>query len=304
MSYLSNRRFRSKRSRSAGRLGTSFRGRGRIVRGYTRRSGLYGRFNKPGRAPERKFFDITYPATYGDAITLNLPVRTSVVTPTSRVAWKADFGSITTDHMLQIPQGAGASERIGRKVFVRSMEVIGRLSMPQLTAAVVDPAVAGSTAMEETHHLWIVMDTQVNGQATDQVSQFFAPAPYNAATSVDPTSFHNIANSSRFRVLKHIVTKMQRNDMASSTSVGGTAKDIRVFLKLGLTLEYGNTTTSGAIATLRDKGIFMFTCSVPCIGACADGVTGAGVGHIDQARQCLATGILEQYHVRFRYTDV
>jgi len=291
---MSYRRGRISRRRSAGRMALSGRARGRVVRGYTRRSGMYiNRFQAPSKKAEMKFFDVLFGNASGATATAQaLPIQCSVNQPKNLVTSNLinEFTNASIGHLLEIPQGAGASDRIGRKIFLRTMEVIGRIELPPLSGATAD------ISNEETHHLWVVVDRQVNGQLSDQVGQLFQQEPATGTGFTYPSSFHNIANNSRFRVVKHVVTKLTRPTLISQTNMSGNAYDMRLFLKLGLTIEYSNLLATGAIGTLRDTGLFMISCVEPGAKpqtATTSPIVPSGV-----------TGAFERYHIRFRYTDV
>jgi len=103
--------------------------RGRVVRGFTRRSGFYGRF---GRGGELKFFDT--------AISF-------LIDATSEVP--------ATGQLVLIPQGVTESTRVGRKCVIKSIQM--RLNLVFAPAASATAATAFS--------IWLVQDKQANGAA-------------------------------------------------------------------------------------------------------------------------------------------
>jgi len=279
-------------------MAMSSRSRGKIVRGYTRRSGVYGRFNTPiSRAPEKKYFDVTYAEAAPSAAPPN-PVRVGAVGLGNRPTF-LDVSRIWRDwsppgapgpvgalgHLLQIDQGAGPSQRIGRKLMVRSMEIKGRIQLlPVATGNFVT-----DDACEETHHLWVLLDTQVNGvQAVP--TALLQQAPEAAAAVADSLAFNSIPNSSRFRVLKHIVTRLQRANVNNGATFSGITRDLHCFLKLNVPIEYSNELPYGQISQLRDNGIFM--------------MSSVSTSALATAQTAVATLCFEHYHIRFRYTDV
>ena len=309
------RSFRSKRSRSAGRLAVSRRSRGKMVRGYSRTVGTYGRFNRAPKRVERKYFDISFQSQNPGTLVAGSPVAPipvlvakntpTLVSPSFMFRdYDASNGGAPMTHLLQIPTGAGPSMRIGRKVFLRSMEIIGRISMPPLQGgsnAVPANETDPSNANEETHHLWVVLDKQVNGVGPG-VNALFQPVPDSSAVLTAPSvsAFHNLANPARFRVLKHVVTPMRRWNAISAGMYQGDNKDIRLFLKLGMSIEYDNSTGGlGELTTLRDNGIFIITANQ--LGSAAVATTGSGAATAPRAN---IPTLFEQYHIRFRYTDV
>ncbi len=101
--------------------------KGTISRGYTRRSGFYGR----GGLGELKFFDTTR-ATH-------IPAAT---------------GTISNASLCLIPQGITESNRIGRKYTIRHLEMRGDLILPTT-------AVAAQTG--DRTRVIVYVDTQTNG---------------------------------------------------------------------------------------------------------------------------------------------
>ena len=137
-------------------------GRGRVVPGYTRRSGFYGRFSGPNA--EMKFFDT--------ALSF-LPASAAVCSTTAG-----------TGGMTLIPAGTTESTRIGRKCTIKSiqMELFGLFQ----------PA-AAATASGVTN-IWLVQDTQTNG-AYPAITDLFT-------TNVAVSALRELANRGRFRILK------------------------------------------------------------------------------------------------------
>lgn len=180
----------------------------RVIPGYTRRSGYYGGI-------ERKFLDTAFSdGTLASAMTFYNP--------------------------MVIPQGDTESQRIGRKVVIRSLHLRGTLTLLNATDV---------TNTSNQFRMRIVIDTQTNG------AQF-------GATDLLETdainSFSNLANRSRFRVL-YDKTKEFNSFGASATgaaySFGEVIKPISVNLKLNLPVEFDNSATTGAITTVRSNYI-------------------------------------------------
>jgi len=300
------------RSRSAGRMGYSKRARSMVVRGYTRSAGLYGRFAAPARRPEQKAIDWHFANFGGSSGNPSHPQRVPSWVPTVLDPSKLFNATTSTlpagvgassNHLLCIGQGAGLDARIGRKIQLRSLEIQGSLWLPPVQ----DLAMSGapSYSQHEIHHMWIVIDTQVNGDNTTQAAQIWQgqPSALGAAPN-DVLALRNIANSSRFRVLKHIVTPLTRPNITyagsggSSTFSGdGIQKNLNCFLKLDLPIEYANFVGDGSIETLRDNGLFIFTASTTGLQL--------GTGTIEPGLDPLGnTSMHETYNIRIRYTDV
>jgi len=104
--------------------------RGRVARGFTRRSGFYGRYFPNGN--ELKFFDTTL--SYNVDFTAEVPA---------------------TGQICLIPQGVTESTRVGRKCTIKSILLKGAL-------AFVPAAAANATS---TGYMWLILDKQTNGAA-------------------------------------------------------------------------------------------------------------------------------------------
>jgi len=105
--------------------------RGRVVPGFTRRGGFYGRYQQT-RFGELKFFDTTNDFTFD--VTAILPA---------------------TAQLVLIPQGVTESTRVGRKCVIKSIYMKGHATFAPAAAA------TGFTVVR----LWLIMDKQCNGAA-------------------------------------------------------------------------------------------------------------------------------------------
>jgi len=297
---------RSRRSRSLGRMGYAKATKAMVVRGYTRTGGIYNRFNRPARRPEQKCIDwhVAERAYLSGVVGYPYGVDTAFPTlldPVHIYNNSTGTAMTSTGHLLQIAQGAGLDQRIGRKIQVKSMEIIGTLYLPAIAMTGAIPALSAFSA-SETHHMWIVLDTQVNGSNTGQNSQIWQPNPVAGSAPNDTLALRNLANSARFKILKHIVTPLERKNVNITTgasptyaSADGVQKQLNVFLKLDIPIEYSNLYPDGTITTLRDNGLFIFTASQPGVAAWS------GDRGTDPAVSVMAQ---EQYNIRIRYTDV
>lgn len=135
-------------------------------RGYTRRGGYYGRYNRRSGGgghthmqPELKFLDKT--------LDLN-PITAA--------------GTITNDILL-IPQGTGESERIGRKCRVK-------LFSWRFTLTMLEQTFEGAT--HDQVKLFVIWDKQANGDT---------PSVIDILELTNINSFRNLSNKNRFRIL-------------------------------------------------------------------------------------------------------
>lgn len=187
--------------------------------GVSRVSGYYGRYNQPGSSlKEKKFFD----GELKDG-----PVTVSSV------------GVILEDSLVEIPQGTGESERLGRKCLVEGLALRGSVT-----------SASGATPQGSDDQVRIIVyqDKQTNGAAATVT---------DILESADWRSFNNLANSQRFRILH--TEMLTFNVTAVGQSAAGTFATLErtfmfdVYKKCNLELEFSNTT--GAITELKSNNI-------------------------------------------------
>ena len=197
----------------------------KIVPGYTRLSGYYGRYNRSSLMKsqavvnELKFIDTTITSTQIASSGTKLPA--TVLT------------------FLKIPVGTGPSERIGRQIRVKSVN-----AYLTITKA------ADLQATDVVRVLWI-LDTQANGSSPN-VNEILASPNVN--------SFRNMANSKRFVILsdKEITITAQNKE---NTVYSAVDKQMNFFKNLNSVIEYDSTVTNGALTTIRSNNIFMLAFS-------------------------------------------
>jgi len=145
-----------------------------------------------------------------------------------------------TGQLVLIPQGVTESTRVGRKCVIKSVHLKG------ITQGV--PGAAATFAT--TAYLYLVLDKQANGAAaafTDVMS-----------TTLLATSFHNLANSQRFVVLKKMKFRHVANSGAT-TALNNTNVPFEMYKKCNIPIEYSGTT--GAITEIRSNNIFLLASS-------------------------------------------
>ncbi len=209
-------------------------------RGYLRQSGYYGRRGArlAGFAVERKFFD------------------TNVGTSIGTVA-----NSLEIRELAIVPQGDTESERIGRKIQIKSLDVKGHLLLNASTT---------SAATSTMVRMLVVQDKQTNGAV------FTATDLLEADNWI---SFNNLANSSRFRVLHsqefQLVAKAGASVASPAVNFGEDVVPVHAHLDLDMPIEYDNSATSGVITSVRSNNLYI------CFIAVADLVsTFAGMARI------------------------
>lgn len=185
----------------------------RSLRGYVRTAGFYGRF--AGTGTELKFFDGT-----GSAGSVS------------------NAGVIDEDSLNEIVQGAGESQRLGRKCTIKSLHIKGDVTLPPQTAA--------STSSDRLRFI-VYLDKQTNGSAA-AVTDILEAANIN--------SYLNLANKGRFRILSdkmHTLVAHGATASGAAYTFGEVAKAFNLNLKLNVPLEFDGAT--GAITELRSNNI-------------------------------------------------
>jgi len=205
-SYVRRGRARSAPRRSQGRVNIA---RMAMVPGYSRTSGYYGRFSGPNA--EKKFLDT-------DVAAANITVAAGAI----------------VDSVNKVAQGDTESERIGRKIVVKSLHM-----KTTLNTSATDP--------DGVFRMIIYVDSQANGAAA---------AVTDILEAVGVNEFRNLANSQRFRVLH------DRTYTLNATSNVGNAATFPIFRKhfivnknLNVPVEFDNSATTGAITTIRSNNI-------------------------------------------------
>lgn len=201
-----------------------------VIPGYTRQSGYYGRYNGINRQSgfrELKFFDH----------------------PDSRSM--PDSWSQT--NLNKIPQGVGQSERIGRKVTIKSLYVHWLCTKPSTT----DPGLT-----DDAFALVIVLDKQCNG-SVPSASSVFSALPGTPGVN----QFMNLENSNRFRILHRVNMNLTSMAGANAFAASGTgnhtygsvSKIGHISLKnLTIPILFDADESTGEISTIRSNNIIFF----------------------------------------------
>ncbi len=189
--------------------------------GFYQTSGYYGRYNTGagGTGGELKFFDTT--ATF---------------------ATVAAAGEINASLNL-VPQGVTESDRIGRKMTIKRLDITGDIIM--------GPLAGSATGSFDRVRVIVYLDKQANG-ATAAVTDILETA--------DILSYRNLANSGRFVVLSDKIQNMVLT--AGGGDVGGADSNFPAVIKTykmgkscNIPVEFSATT--GAITEVRSNNIGM-----------------------------------------------
>jgi hypothetical protein len=177
--------------------------------GRTRTAGFYGRYQPMGG--EQKFLDTTYAQT-----------------------GQVSSGTITYPSVNLIAQGAGESERIGRKVTLKSL-------LLRYVCVLNNTTSPGST--EDVVRVIVFLDKQCNGQAAT-VTDILETANH--------LSFNNLANKNRFSILCDQSSDLNSNG-AIAAGFGEVVHTRSKYLRLNHAVEFSGAT--GAITEIRSNNI-------------------------------------------------
>lgn len=174
----------------------------------------------------------------------------------SRGEWKyTDLGvnvqvdTATAVYLLNgLQPGTGASQRIGMKVSIRSVEI-------QMT----DEATAG-TGVDQVHAWGIVLDHQANGAA---------PALTDFITGGTPWGLRNLTNRKRFKML------LRKRTCINATGEAGTKRDHKIYMKFRrpIIVEF-NAGVAGTIADIVTNSMFLWVSGSAAAGATAGRLIG------------------------------
>lgn len=153
-------------------------------------------------------------------------------------------GSVTL--LNTVPQGAGTSERVGKKIALKSLQCHGYLYN-------------NATATVNDTMYMIVYDKRPTGTL---------PAITDILVSASPVAFNNDTNSGRFRILKRIdetIVGSAANQWGAKSAVGADW-----FLNLRGLPEVFKAAGTGAIGDIEEGALYLVT-----VGGNAAGTTAA-----------------------------
>ncbi len=190
--------------------------------GYQRKSGYYGRYGGgDGRTKEDKFLDTALNWTFD--VTAEVPA--------------------TGGQLNLVPEGTNQDERVGRKITIHSIQIRGSVILDP-AAGVIGTGIA---------YLYLVQDTQCNGAAA-AVTDVVTSSNLNLGMI-------NMANSSRFRILKRFVMNFASpSSGGSTTTLTEQAKAFEYYKKCNIPIEFSAST--GAITEVRSNNVFLIAGSV------------------------------------------
>jgi len=154
------------------------------------------------------------------------------------------------------PQGAGASQRIGKSITIKSIQFKG--------AVYWIPYAAESAASSRTCFVALVLDTQTNG------AQCIAPDIFQNVCNANqtlPTPTRNLLNAKRFKILKSEVFEMDPQTSLALAGpeyvVAGRSKPIDWYLPCEIPVNFLEETDS-TVANVVDNSVHVVvSCSDP-----------------------------------------
>lgn len=169
---------------------------------------------------------------------------TAITSPTDATGGELDPATVNA---LSAPaQGDTDTNRDGRKIVVKSVQVTGLVNVP---------AQANQTAADTGNVVFIalVQDTQTNGAQLNSEDVFTNPA---AAGSTAVTPLRNMLYSSRFKVLATTTLDMTNPALGydgTNMEQNGLVRTFSFFKKLEMPVSFNSTTTAGVDAVVDNS---------------------------------------------------
>ena len=189
--------------------------------GYTRRVGNYGRYT--GKRAEHKTFSSHFT---GSTI--------------------GHLGANFHNSLVTVPQGVGSTERIGRQIVVKQVQLRGQIKyQPTL-----------SNHAYNKIRIVLALDTQANGGPQAEWSSMYQ----TGITGVDNIdAFPNTSNTGRYRVLKE-TTFALTSQIPGALTYAAVGKNINWNLRgLNIPIHFSGTTSS--LANIRSNNICLLACA-------------------------------------------
>jgi len=154
----------------------------------------------------------------------------------------AAAGTIMSDSLNAMAQGAAETQRIGNRIKLTSVHLRGKVILPP----------SALTAVEDTVRILILLDRQANGAA---------PAVTDVLTTADYRAFNNMNNKGRFQTLvDETIDLCYQTGVNATPAYAAVSKSFMMNKKgLGISLMY-STSTPG-IADVRTNNIVVLAIS-------------------------------------------
>lgn len=223
------RNARYKRTRSAGGYSRSKR-RSAYVRGAARAAVNLG--------VEKKFYDTSAAA--------------NIVAPTDCSGGEVD--PVTVNCISAPAQGDGGSDRDGRKIVAKYLNIKGSVRFSTLT---------NQTASIDANRLFVavVLDTQTNGAQLNSEDVFTNP---RAATTTADAPLRNLNFAERFKILKSETFKLQDPNFSwdgTNLEINGMCEQFDWYIPLKNLKIAFNATTAAGVASVLDNSIHLIAFS-------------------------------------------
>ncbi len=152
--------------------------------------------------------------------------------------------ALVVNNLTIVPEGNRENNRIGRKITVTNIHIRGAVSLLAPTVATNSSSIVIGM---------LVQDTQTNGAAFTATDLLETDAF---------TSFANLANSQRFKILKKKVWNLSSGGGAPSGAAFVMSEDNRYVscnLKCNIPIEYDNSATTGVVTSVRSNNLYWVT---------------------------------------------
>ncbi len=200
------------------------------------------------RRPSRQYVARTVGPQAGESKYFDSSVSDFTVDETT--TWVA--GADVIKGTLAIPiQGTSVQTRVGRRIEIYKVSLRGTISMTTIAASatMLDPPAFRCI-------LWT--DTQTNGAVTTSASLMQAPG--TATLPLKFSTFQNIANFGRFRVLKDLSFQgpdfISFNDAATTGTIASADIPIKIVHKFNKALVVKFSANGGDIGDVVDNSIY------------------------------------------------
>jgi len=186
-----------------------------------------------------------------------------------RIDPKNEAPSATTGNLFIIPQGDGPTDRTGNRIVIKMLYINGSVIWPLTAQVSSGNAVRDNDAIV---HILLVADSQSNGQPPVFSDIFeIPPVPFNH-DGIGMTLQRNLINSTRFKILKHLVMRKPNSQTTGGYSssyptgnpnVAGNVgqmpirKAFRISKKMNFPVTY-NYGTTGVMNEIVDNSLHLF----------------------------------------------
>lgn len=210
--------------RKYGSSSMGYRKKFKVIPGFTRASGYYGRFRPRFISIEKKFFDV------------------NVTTPVAITqAPKIMYSSLNL-----VTSGAGEQQMIGRKINVKS------ITLKQIVTKDDNTGVIGSLVSNSSYRIALVLDRQANGAAAN------ATAVYETTHILSPLK---LENSKRFYVIKEWYGTINQVGIYNGTNYDVPRNDAMEFWfkRCNIQLNFASEATPGTrvITEVQSNNLFL-----------------------------------------------